>query len=274
MSNDTVSSEMIGAYLDGELDASAKARVEDYLARHPEAMETVRDYEAQTQALHQLYDPVLDEPIPDRLIDAITPREAQTSTMAKWLRRGTPLAAAATVALAVGMAAGWMLRSDLYEQEAERIAMQMFLQQASSSYSLYAREESPWRETRLEEDRDRFGEWFKERNEFDIAAPEFDDDGFTFVGGQALPTSSGSAGQMLYRNDDDQMVAVYFQSGGDDSVLSRAFQRNDRTAFMEDDDLSMYHWNSESGSTRYAVLGSVDQEMLSSLAERAFDHFR
>ncbi|MFV8833534.1 NepR family anti-sigma factor [Aquisalimonas sp.] len=274
MSNDTVSSEMINAYLDGELDGAEQARVENHLARNPEAMETVRDYEAQAHALRQLYDPVLDEPIPDRLLDTITPVEAHDGARVSWLRRSMPLATAASVALAVGVVAGWMLRSDLYEQEAERIAMQMFLQQASSSYSLYAREDSPWRETRLEEDRDRFGEWFRERNELEIAAPELDDDGFQFIGGQALPASSGSAGQMLYRNDDNQMVAIYFQSRGDDGVLSRALERNGRTAFQKQDDLSMYHWNSESGSTRYAVLGSVDQDMLGSLAERAFDHFR
>lgn len=273
MSSDTVSAEMISAYLDGELDAATQARVADYLAHTPEARDAVRDYEEQAHALRQLYDPVLQEPVPDRLLETITPPEAEGGAKANWLRRGMPLAAAASVALAVGMAAGWMVRSDLYEQEAERIAMQMFLQQASSSYSLYAREDSPWRETRLEEDRDRFGEWFRERNELEIAAPEFDEAGFTFVGGQALPASSGSAGQMLYRNEDDQMIAVYFQSRGD-SVLSRAFAQDGQTAFLEQDDLSMYHWNSESGSTRYAVLGSVDQDMLSSVAERAFDHFR
>ncbi|SEO58799.1 anti-sigma factor family protein [Aquisalimonas asiatica] len=274
MSNDTISSEMINAYLDGELDAATQARVADYLARSPEAMATVRDYEAQTHALHQLYDPILDEPVPDRLLAAITPEQAHGGAKAGWLRRSVPLAAAASVAMIVGVVAGWVLRSDLYEQEAERMAMQIFLQQASSSYSLYAREDSPWRETRLEDDRDRFGEWFRERNELEIAAPELDDDGFEFVGGHALPSSSGSAGQMLYRNEDDQMVAIYFQARGEDSIVSRAFDRNGGASFLEQDDLSMYHWNSESGSTRYAVLGSVDQDMLSSLAERAFDHFR
>ncbi|WP_366213617.1 zf-HC2 domain-containing protein, partial [Aquisalimonas sp.] len=42
---------MINAYLDGELDGAEQARVENHLARNPEAMETVRDYEAQAHAL-------------------------------------------------------------------------------------------------------------------------------------------------------------------------------------------------------------------------------
>ena len=51
-------------YVDGRLDLTRRQEVEAYLADNPADAERLAAYGAQKQALHALYDPVLDEPVP------------------------------------------------------------------------------------------------------------------------------------------------------------------------------------------------------------------
>ena len=58
------------AYVDGRLSSARHAEVEIYLAAHTADAERMAAYRQQNTALRKLFDPVLDEPIPDRLLDA------------------------------------------------------------------------------------------------------------------------------------------------------------------------------------------------------------
>jgi anti-sigma factor RsiW len=55
------------AYVDGALPREREAEVETWLAGHPEDAERVAAYRAQKLALKALFDPVLDEPVPEKL---------------------------------------------------------------------------------------------------------------------------------------------------------------------------------------------------------------
>ena len=57
------------AYADGTLDGdpARRAEVEEYLKQHPEQAERIIAFMHQDDDIHRLYDPVLDEPVPDRL---------------------------------------------------------------------------------------------------------------------------------------------------------------------------------------------------------------
>lgn len=59
------------AYVDGELDAAAATEVEARLARDPEAAAFVARERALREALRSAFAPVLDEPVPQRLQDAL-----------------------------------------------------------------------------------------------------------------------------------------------------------------------------------------------------------
>ncbi|MBU1978649.1 MAG: anti-sigma factor, partial [Gammaproteobacteria bacterium] len=50
------------AYADGRLDEKRRAEVAAWLANHPAEAGRVEDYRRQNEALHALFDPVLDEP--------------------------------------------------------------------------------------------------------------------------------------------------------------------------------------------------------------------
>jgi len=188
------------------------------------------------------------------------------------------MAASAVLALALGGYAGWEVRGHIMEQETRHLAMEMFLNEAVSSYSLYAREDSPWREAGLSKDPSEFGQWFKKEWELEISAPELEDAGFRFVGGRALPASQGSAGQMVYRDDDGNMLAIHFNyldRRGEDNTIHAAATANEAAgSFVERDDVSIYHWSDPSDTANFAVVGPLDEGGMASIGEKLLDHFQ
>ena len=279
MSNgNRIDAAVLNEYVDGELDAPGREAVERHLAAEPGAASRVRDYRAQTEALRRAYDPVLDEPVPARLLDVLDrAEEAPASQSRGRIRRFFPTAMAAALALAVGSVAGWVVRGNLIEAEAQRIAMEMFLNEAVSSYSLYARDDSPWSSAGLQEDRSEFGEWFKSERELEVFAPDLDEAGFSFVGGRALPASRGSAGQIIYRDDDGNMIALHFEYVDSrrpgDALRAPHPPRRTAGSYLEQDDVSIYYWNSDSGAASYALLGRLERDGMTSLGEKLLAHF-
>jgi len=76
------------AYVDDRLDGDRRAEVEALLAGDPDSRSRVEDYKAQTEALHDLFDGVLDEQVPAVLVESATaalagaPRRSRRSLIA------------------------------------------------------------------------------------------------------------------------------------------------------------------------------------------------
>jgi len=102
-----LSRDELTAYVDGQLDPfpHRKAAVDAFLRTHPEARAEARAYALQNEALRAAFDPVLSEPIPDRLRDA-SPRLP--------LPRNVSAAAALAMALIAG-AMGWLMGASAQE---------------------------------------------------------------------------------------------------------------------------------------------------------------
>ena len=114
------------AYVDGALDAETRARVEEWLAENPDDAAKVAAYMAQNDALHQAFDPILDETVPL----ALTARPAPVKTgPPAWVQ-----IAAAIVLLIVGGAAGWLLRD---QAEPGQLAV---ADNSISAHSIYIKE--------------------------------------------------------------------------------------------------------------------------------------
>lgn len=119
----------LNAYVDDELDPVQRAEVEAHLHEDAASRESVQRYRRLDQAIHELYDPILDEPVP--------------STLAR--RRGWPWlrqhAAAAMVWLAVGAMLGWVARSPDTVQVASRQTEQLDLvRPAAFAHAIYTPE--------------------------------------------------------------------------------------------------------------------------------------
>jgi anti-sigma factor RsiW len=66
----------LSAWLDGELEADTRARVEAWLHDHPEAAARTRLWAADRDALRARLDPVLGEPVPPALLNTAQRRRS------------------------------------------------------------------------------------------------------------------------------------------------------------------------------------------------------
>lgn len=119
------SDEMLMAYADNELDAEGRASVEAAMAADPEIAKRVARHKALRGTLKSQFDPVLREPVPDRLLTAVrntpaaAPRKADVTDLARVraAKRQTPgesrrwswpewssMAASVVLGLAIGYA--------------------------------------------------------------------------------------------------------------------------------------------------------------------------
>lgn len=108
--------ETLMAYVDGELDPGRAAEIEALLAEDAEARATVRMFRDSAAVLRGAFDPILREPVPERLLRAVEAPPTGKVHDIRLARRGvlsrllpqTAWARAATVALLVGAGAGYL----------------------------------------------------------------------------------------------------------------------------------------------------------------------
>ena len=108
--------ETLMAYVDGELDPPRAAEVEALLAEDAEARATVQMFRDSAAALRGAFDPILREPVPERLLAAVNAPPTGKVHDIRLARRGawsrflpqTAWAQAAAVALLVGTGAGYL----------------------------------------------------------------------------------------------------------------------------------------------------------------------
>ena len=118
------------AYVDGELDAEARAEVEVWLSGHPEDRDRIQAYQSQIVALHNLYDLILEEPLPDSLKTlAAKPSSRQP---AAWMR-----IAAAIMLLATGGAGGWLAHNIVDPGATNAVTL---IDQAVGAHAVYVTE--------------------------------------------------------------------------------------------------------------------------------------
>lgn len=91
------------AYLDGQTDAEESAGIRAALASNPDLQAQAARWQAQAQKLRAGFDPILEEPVPARLRELVSPRQAQVFAFpfrpGPWRNFGAGIAALAAAAL-------------------------------------------------------------------------------------------------------------------------------------------------------------------------------
>jgi len=111
-----VDDEALSAFLDGELPPDRRAQVARALAASPALVERLAALAELHEGLRRLFDPVLAEPVPERLRALVEPEVATPGpVVVPFHRRAVaawrPAALAASLALLIGLGAGWGLRA-------------------------------------------------------------------------------------------------------------------------------------------------------------------
>ncbi len=205
------------AYADGQLDAARRAEVDRYLeyeaqltpgGEHASAGQrsTVRAelaaLQAQNIALREALAPVLDEPVPARLLQHAAPSSRP------WAR-----AAAVALWIGVGAVAGSLITREAQQGDpvamAQNEGMQHFVQQAELAWAVYTPDARRPVEVREGSD---LTTWLSRRLQRPIVAPDALPGGLVLMGGRLLPGMPGKpAAQLMYQDAQGHRVTVYLR---------------------------------------------------------------
>ncbi len=235
MNKSTVSEWELQAYLDHRLPPTRLPDVEQYLARYPEESKRLAAYRAQDVALHNLYDPVLDEPIPRRLLR----------------RRWYPARYAAAVAwLTLGIAFGWGVHD--FGNEGGLGAIPGWVDRAAIAHAVYAPDVRHPVEVGAENEA-QLVSWLSKRLGPKLRVPQLKALGYELLGGRLLPGESGPAAQFMYQDGTGQRLTLYVRTVGKDAAQT-AFR------YTRERDIGVFYWiDDECG---YALTGRFDKAEL------------
>lgn len=247
-------------YVDGLLPAQRLEEVAAYLEHHPEEAERLRSYRQQNQALHLLFDPVLDEPVPPRL--AVRP-----SSNWQLLQRYAAILVVAVLAgsggwylhaAAQGSGVGWIAglagavnRVDAPLQMARRAAV------AHAVYTPDAR-----RPVEVGADQEEaLVRWLSKRVGADVQAPKLGPLGYELIGGRLLPGQSAPVAQFMYHDGAGQRLTLYVST---DQVQNT----NTGFRFAQEGTVNVFYWID--GKFGYALSGSIPRGELARIANAVY----
>ena len=272
--NTPIDDTLLHAWLDGELPAEQHGEVERWLHDHPEDAARVRLWAADAQALRATLEPVLDEPVPQRLTQIVWNRAPMTLG-APWQRWAAALAVF-VLGGAVGAAATWRVQSSQNAAQAARqvdrmVGAQGWVRRAAVAHSVYVPEVRHPVEVKAQEEH--LARWLTRRIEVPVKLFDLREQGFELVGGRLLPDAAGPSAQLMYQaieppvgNGKPERVTVYLRKP--DSATPAAF------AYERQGDLGLFYWvegdSAHGNATGYALAGTLSRERLLVLAEAIY----
>ena len=273
------------AFVDEQLTPERQREIEAYLASRPDEEQRADIYRAQKRKLRALFDPVLDEALPQRVLDAARPRTPW------YLQR---IAAGIVIALISG-AAGWGLRGGLSsESPATALSPQGpasitmasatgFAQRAAVAHAVY----SPEQRRPVEVDaahEDQLIAWLSKRMGAPMKPPHLQAVGYALEGGRLLPGGRGPVAQFMYRDEAGSRLTVYVSNevgdlvtpAGDvassvsSSVSSAAPGKNTETAFRfaREGKVNVFYW--VEGAFGYAISADADRATLARVSGEVY----
>jgi len=248
------------ACVDAALPAARRAEVEDYLATRPEESERVRAYLAQKQAIRTLYDPVLDEPVPDRLAAlAAAPSAARGGALARWsLQR---VAAGFAVALLGGLI-GWTAHDRYPSAETlARTSPASLPHQAAVAHAVFSPDVRRPVEVSAQQE-DQLVAWLSKRLGTPVRAPRLGALGFELVGGRLLPGNSGPVAQFMYQDASGQRLTLYVST-------ENTGNRDTAFRFAQEGAVNVFYWID--GKFGYALSAGIDKGRLATVATAVYD---
>lgn len=241
----TVKEDELLAYADGQMDEPRRAEVASWLATHPAEADRVEDYRRQNAALHALFDPVMEEPLPPRL---------QRPAPVAW--RSMPLLRHAAVVawLAIGGTLGWFLHD---AQETRSGTSMAFVRQAAVAHVVYTPEVRHPVEVGAEQEA-HLAAWLSKRLGVSVKVPHLSEAGYELVGGRLLPGNSGPAAQFMYQDGRGQRLTLYVRTDGGGS-------RETAFRYARENNIGVFYWID--GPLGYALSGDLEKPELLKVAQ-------
>jgi anti-sigma factor RsiW len=247
-----VTEDELHAYVDSALPADRVAAVEAWLAADPEAAARVAAWRAQAVLIRGRWQPVADEPVPDRLrLERIVLR-ANTA----WRK----IAAAAIVAFAIGGAAGWFAHEYMGSARNQEIA-RAIADAALEAHRLYIGEVRHPIEVRAHEEH--LLRWLSRRVGQPVRAPDLTGEGLKLLGGRLLPGPKSPTALIMYEGAGGERITVTCTRAADQGSTSfhwRAAGEIGALAWIE-------------GGLVFVVAGPAQRERLDRVARRVYEAY-
>lgn len=243
----------LSAWLDGELGAAARARIEAALREQPELAARARLLAADRDALRARFDAVLTEPVPERLLQALR-RSRQDGA---WLR--------AAIAAGLLLAGGAIGSALTWQWQGGQVAAAQagtpagWVQRAVHAHAVFTPEPRHPVEVRAQEEH--LARWLTRRIDIPVKLFDLRDEGFELMGGRLLPDAGGKSAQLMYENaQTKERVTVYLRKPDADAPTS--------FRYVQQGTLGLFYWV-EAGAG-YALVGSLPKERLLALAQAIY----
>jgi anti-sigma factor RsiW len=184
------------------------------------------ELKALSQALHQLYDPVLDEPVP-----------AHVAAPLRAHRRPWRLAAIAAgwivLGLGIGIAAGWQLHSwrAVAPLQSE---VPGFVKRAAVAHAVYSPEVRHPVEVGADQEQHLVA-WLSKRLGAPLRAPHLENVGYYLVGGRLLPGENGPVAHFMYQCKQGTRMTLYVRTNTA-NVNETAFR------FVSEGNVRVFYW--------------------------------
>jgi anti-sigma factor RsiW len=213
------------AWADGRLPEWRRAEVDAWLTAHPEEAARAAAYRALNEQLRAQYDPVLAEPVPERLESAVLshPRWRAVAAITGWLVLGA----------ALGGVTGWELRAQRAAPPVQA-EMPLLAHRAALAHATYAPEVRHPVEVGADQEQHLVA-WLSKRLGAEVRAPRLDAEGMTLVGGRLLPRDPGPVAQFMYQSGPGRRVTLYVRTEGPD-------QRETAFRFARDGNVRVFYW--------------------------------
>ncbi|MGE0358027.1 MAG: anti-sigma factor [Burkholderiales bacterium] len=246
--------DLLQAFVDGALDAPARAAVEAALAQDADAGRRVLRLIEQRRLLHERFDPVLLEPVPARL----------QMRRPAWQGR---LRAAAVLALgiAIGLALprGWQDAREPVTTARPGVpapAVPALPVRAANAHLVYAAEVRHPVEVDASQ-QEHLVNWLSKRLGTKLRVPVLAPEGYELLGGRLLPGPEGPVAQFMYQESSGKRLTLY--------VSARA-KSEGQTAFRyaQEGAVSVFYWID--GNWGYALSGEVDRAALSRISTSVY----
>ena len=241
--------------LDGELPAEEAGAYAAWLDANPDMKARAVRFEADRDRLRAAVAGVLEEPIPARLVAAVSDEAMRPRTRPNYWRA----AAAAAVLLLAGGLGGYAVGSGVLRGGPGDAAEQAFVARAIEAHVLYAAEKLHVVEVGADQSDHLIG-WLSKRVGLDLVAPDFTSEGLRFLGGRLLPAGENKAAQFMYEDDAGNRVSLYITA--DKGAADTGFR------LAQEDGAAAYYWLDDGYGC--AISGTVAPQRLLAVANIAY----
>jgi len=181
------------------------------------------ELQAISQGLHQLYDPVLEEPVPARLRMAPSRRWRAASIAAGWVAIG----------IGAGFCAGWYVHG-LRPVPAAQAEVPSFVKRAAMAHATYSPEVRHPVEVGADQEQHLVA-WLSKRLGAQVRVPKLDGMGFNLVGGRLLPGDNGPVAHFMYQTDKGRRITLYVRT-------EAAENRETAFRFSAEGNVKVFYW--------------------------------